>query len=28
VEQTIELTSWLVVTGWTATERERKMLGD
>lgn len=27
VEQTIELTSWLVITGWTATERERKMLG-
>ena len=26
IEQTIEPTAWLVITGWTATERERKML--
>lgn len=28
IEATIEPTSWLVITGWEATERERKMLGD
>jgi len=28
VERTIEPTAWLVVTGWTATDRERKMLED
>lgn len=28
VEATIEPTTWLVVTGWTATERERKLLED
>ena len=27
IEQTLEPTSWLVITGWTATERERRMLG-
>lgn len=27
VERTIEPTSWLVVTGWTATKDERRMLG-
>jgi hypothetical protein len=26
IERTIDPTSWLVVTGWTATRRERKML--
>jgi hypothetical protein len=26
VEPTIEPSAWLVITGWTATERERKML--
>jgi hypothetical protein len=26
IEQTIEPTSWLIVTGWTATERERRIL--
>jgi hypothetical protein len=26
VERTIELTTWLVVTGWTASASERKML--
>jgi uncharacterized DUF497 family protein len=26
VEETIEPTSWLIITGWTATERERKLL--
>jgi hypothetical protein len=28
VEPTLEPSTWLVITGWTATERERKMLGD
>jgi uncharacterized DUF497 family protein len=27
VEETLEPTSWLIITGWTATERERKLLG-
>jgi hypothetical protein len=27
VERTIEPSSWLVVTGWTATKDERRMLG-
>jgi uncharacterized DUF497 family protein len=27
IEGTIEPTSWLVITGWTAAEGERKMLG-
>jgi uncharacterized DUF497 family protein len=26
IEETIEPTSWLIITGWTATERERKLL--
>ena len=26
VEETLEPTSWLIITGWTATERERKLL--
>jgi len=26
IEETIEPTSWLVVTGWTATEHERRIL--
>ena len=26
IEQTIEPTSWLIITGWTATERERRIL--
>jgi uncharacterized DUF497 family protein len=26
IEETIEPTSWLIITGWTATERERKIL--
>jgi uncharacterized DUF497 family protein len=26
IEQTVEPTSWLIITGWTATERERKIL--
>lgn len=28
IEQTIEPSAWLVVTGWTATALERRMLGD
>ncbi len=28
IERTVEPTAWLVITGWTATERERKMLAD
>ena len=28
IERTVEPSTWLVVTGWTATERERKLLGD
>lgn len=28
IEQTIEPTAWLIVTGWTSTARERKMLED
>ena len=27
IEATIDPTSWLVVTGWTSSEAERKMLG-
>lgn len=27
IEATLEPTSWLVITGWEATDRERKMLG-
>lgn len=27
VERTLEPTTWLVVTGWTATKDERRMLG-
>jgi len=27
IEQTIEPTSWLVVTGWTAGDEELRMLG-
>ncbi|HWO16532.1 MAG TPA: DUF4258 domain-containing protein [Solirubrobacterales bacterium] len=26
IEETMEPTSWLIVTGWTATRRERKIL--
>jgi hypothetical protein len=26
IEQTLEPSSWLIVTGWTATERERRIL--
>ncbi len=26
IEETIEPTSWLIITGWTGTERERKLL--
>jgi hypothetical protein len=26
IEETLEPTSWLIVTGWTATERERNIL--
>jgi hypothetical protein len=26
IEETMEPTSWLIITGWTATERERKIL--
>lgn len=26
IERTIDPTSWLIVTGWTATERERRIL--
>ena len=26
VERTLEPTTWLIVTGWDATDRERKML--
>jgi hypothetical protein len=28
IERTIDPTAWLAVTGWTATERERRMLRD
>lgn len=28
IERTIEPSAWLVVTGWTATAPERRMLGD
>ena len=28
VERLREPTTWLIITGWEATERERKMLGD
>jgi hypothetical protein len=28
IEQTIEPSAWLVVTGWTATDPERRMLRD
>lgn len=27
IERTLDPTSWLIVTGWTATERERRILG-
>ena len=27
IERTLEPTTWLVVTGWNSTQRERKMLG-
>ena len=27
IEQTIDPSTWLVVTGWTATDEERRMLG-
>jgi hypothetical protein len=27
VERTLEPTTWIVVTGWSSSERERKMLG-
>lgn len=27
IERTLEPSSWLVITGWTATTHERKMLG-
>jgi uncharacterized DUF497 family protein len=26
IERTIDSTSWLIVTGWTATERERRII--
>lgn len=26
IERTVEPTTWLIVTGWTATDRERKIL--
>lgn len=28
VQRTPEPTSWMVITGWNSTKRERKMLGD
>lgn len=28
VERTTEPTTWLVITGWSMTDRERKILGD
>lgn len=28
IERTVEPSAWLVVTGWTATAPERRMLGD
>lgn len=28
IEHTVEPTTWLIVTGWNATEAERKLLGD
>jgi hypothetical protein len=27
IERTVDPTSWLIVTGWIATERERRILG-
>lgn len=27
IERTLDPTSWLIITGWTATERERRILG-
>jgi hypothetical protein len=26
IERTVDPTSWLIVTGWTATERERRII--
>lgn len=28
IEQTLDPTTWLIVTGWSATEVERKMIGE
>jgi len=28
IERTVEPTTWLIVTGWSSTQRERRLVGD